>query len=548
MGKKLASKITKPRNNFGNLTPINPSTLFLRPTNETEVKKLIRELKSNKAPGIDDITSEILKHNAIALAPALTIIVNKIFETSTCPRAFKVAIIKPLYKNGDKTLPENYRPISLITSLAKIFEKILKVRLTQFFDKFKIISDSQYGFQKNKSTEDALIHLISKIQEALDTSNRSLSIFIDLAKAFDTVNHDQLLESLDASGIRGNVNKLFESYLKDRPQYVKIGNTISEESTVECGVPQGTVLGPILFTIYVNDLFNLPCEGKIIAFADDTAIIYQDKTWDNLKQKVENDLQLIKNWFDHKLLTINFAKTKYIPFTCHNYNLPTFNNIHVYTSPRTSIAIEPTECIKYLGVHIDKHLKWNIHLEKLIKKLRGILFKFKILKRILDTKNIKTIYFGLVQSLLEYGITGWGTATNNYLRHLETIHKRFLKIMFNKEYRYPTVLLYKETKMFSIRQLYFKNLILHQYKNKKDLTKAKHQYLTRDTANEMNEIHRAGKQIGQKTFKSLGPRMFNLIPKALRNSNNLAVFKNGLRKWMEQKNHQYFKSIIETYI
>lgn len=548
VGKSLANKIVKSHKTVQYNKKPNPNTIFLYSTSVPEVKKFMGELKSNKAPGIDCITSEIIKQNMDTLAPALTIIINKIFETSICPKVFKMAIVKPLYKSGDKNLPENYRPISLISNLAKIFEKILKVRLVKFFDKFDIISPSQYGFQENKSTQDALIHLTDEIHNALDASSRSLCVFIDLAKAFDTVNHHQLLECLNNVGIRGNANDLIKNYLKDRPQFVKIRNTLSDESTVEYGVPQGTVLGPILFTVYINDLFYLPSKGKIIAFADDTAIFYTDTTWDNLKKKVEKDLELIKSWFDCKLLTVNVSKTKYMTFTCHNYNLPTFDNILLQTSNGNSLVIEPTTSIKYLGVTIDTYLKWDIHIEILIKKLRGILFRFKLLKQVLDIKNLRIMYHGLVQSLLEYGIIAWGSVKSTYLKKLEVIQKRFLKLMFNKKCTYPTDLLYEEAKICSLSQLYFKNLALSQYKYKDKLKMAEHQYITRSRTNEVKEITRAKKKIGQKTFTGLGPRIYNMIPMEIRKSRNLKEFKIKLNRWITGKNNEYFSNIINRYV
>lgn len=150
---------------------------------------------------------------------------------------------------------------------------------------------------------------------------------------------------------------MFKSYLNNRRQCVKIGDTVSDETVVDCGVPQGTVLGPLLFTVYVNEIFNLPSKGEIISFADDTAIFYKDISWTKLKETVEKDLQLIKNWFDYKLLTVNYNKTKYITFTCHNYNLPTFDNIQIITQNRTSIVVEPADSIKYLGVPIHRQTR-----------------------------------------------------------------------------------------------------------------------------------------------------------------------------------------------
>ena len=246
----------------------------------------------------------------------------------------------------------NYRPISLISVLAKIFERLLSDRLNAYLDKHKVLSNKQYGFRKNRSTTDALDRLTELIEAAMDEKSASLVIFVDLAKAFDTVDHKQLLDCLEGIGVRGVQYSLFRSYLTDRRQCVRLNGICSDSATIEYGVPQGTVLGPLLFNIYINSLYSIDTNGTIISFADDTAIFYKNKNWDVLRQQVESDFPKIVHWCNAKLLTINFSKTKFTAYTSYSKNLPRYSELNVVIG-NNILHIERTHVINYLGVQID---------------------------------------------------------------------------------------------------------------------------------------------------------------------------------------------------
>ena len=260
----------------------------------------------------------------------------------------KVGIIKPLYKQAcDKMDVKNYRPISLISNLAELFEKAIKVRLCEFFEKFEILSDRQFGFTKGKSTKDAIAYLISKIYESMDESTPSIYVFIDLAKAFDTVSHKMLLEKLNNYGIRGIAFNLLKSYLSERGQFVKIDDISSTNKPVHYGVLQATVLGPILLSIYMHSLLTLQSKGTIVSYADDTAILYKSETWEQLKDVAEVDLKMISQWFSANILTLNYEKTKYLPFIPYVKGLPNLGSLDIGN------GLPITEYILYMRIYFS---------------------------------------------------------------------------------------------------------------------------------------------------------------------------------------------------
>lgn len=275
IGEELSTKCKSNEHKYNKIKSIN--SLFLNEVTENELIKHIHSLKNNSSPGPDRIHTITIKNIHINILKPLNYIFNKIYTEGYIPKYFKESIVIPVYKNGDKLDKNNYRPISTINNFAKLLEKTLKERSIHFLETNNLLSSNQYGFRENKNTELAIAELTKTIIENINNDKKTIGIFLDLTKAFDTINHKKILEILDDYGFRGNIYKIYESYLKDRTQKVKIDDTYSLVEDVTHGLPQGTVLAPMLFIIYINNINLIDADLKIVSYADDTTLIINGK-------------------------------------------------------------------------------------------------------------------------------------------------------------------------------------------------------------------------------------------------------------------------------
>ena len=405
----MASKFDEPspenclKNPLDYLPDSKNHSMFLHETDQAEILTLISSLEKQKACGYDHISNKILKSTSYVIAPFLAKLFNECMQQGIFPDAYKIAKVIPLFKGGDKEDMNCYRPISLLPALGKLFEKVISKRVTNYLDHFNLLSPQQFGFRAKFSTEHAILDIHEKLLKNLDSGLTSCAIFLDLAKAFDSVSHDILIKKLEKYGIRGNVLKLFQSYLDSRTQFVQINNHASNPMNIEFGVPQGSILGPLLFLLYINDLPNAT-NFFIRLFADDTFLCAQNKDVKMLETTVNIELDKVFCWLVSNKLTLNISKSKFMMVSKKR-------KIQDFSVKIKDENLEKCNSYKYLGVFIDKDLTWKPHVEYISNKISKACGALSKLRHCIGIDTLKTIYYALVNSYLRYGLIAWGNAS-----------------------------------------------------------------------------------------------------------------------------------------
>ena len=375
-------------------------------------------------------------------------LINKSFSYGLFPKCLKDARVSPLFKSGSKINKDNYRSISVLPALSKSLERLMYRRLYNFLEKEKLLTDKQFGFRSKRSTIDALITITEKVRKEEDKFS---CILLDLRKAFDTINHERLLLKLNKYGIRGVAGEWFKSYLTDRRQCVEINNVLSDFKNVTCGVPQGSILGPLLFIIFINDLPGISSILDICLFADDTNILYMQKIAYSL---LNSEILKIESWMKRNGLSLNVDKTQMMHFS--NLSVPVELN---------GEEIGVSNSVKYLGIYLDKKLNYSYHVQQIVKKLTKHLSVIGRLRHFVSQNVLLRYYNFYMKPLVQYGLIVYGCTSYNQLKPIFLFQKNALRLIFFKNRYFHSQTLFKIAKIKNIYDLYISELSLFSIKS-----------------------------------------------------------------------------------
>ena len=380
------------------------NSLFMSPTTPEEIANVITSLINKKAIRSKDIETYFIKISGVTIAPILSKLFNQCLLEGEFPKYLKIAEVILIFKKGSATNVSNYRPISLLSQFDKIFEKIIYNRIIDFIEKYNLLSDHQFDFRQNSSTIHAVTYIYDNLIKNVDKGFYSRCIFLDLSKAFDTVDHHILLCKLkNYFGIRGKSFNLIKSYLTNRRQYTKISNIFSDELETNCGVPQGSCLGPLLFLLNINNL-PLASQMNTTLYTDDTYLMMSDLNLTSLQNRINIKLKNIDFWLRKNKLSLNFSKSTFLLI----HKQPSRTIKSTFEIKINDIMLTRSPIVKYPGLFIDQNLNWIPHIKSLsfhLARYTGLFYKLKLCTN-MDT--MKLLYHSLINSELQYGIIVWG--------------------------------------------------------------------------------------------------------------------------------------------
>jgi hypothetical protein len=512
----------------------NPQSIFIEPCTENEIMNITNSLKNSKGIGLDGYSVKVVKSIINSIAHPLCKIFNQSFQTGIFPDKLKHARVTPIFKSDDKLLVGNYRPVSVLPVFSKILEKLMHKRLMSFIKKHNIIlCENQYGFREEHSTYMALLNLIDHISQEMDKKNYSIGIFLDLSKAFDTIDHTILLKKLNIYGIRGVAQSWLANYLSGRTQCVSIGDDRSSHSLVTCGVPQGSILGPLLFILYINDIVRTSHILNFVMFADDTNLFLSHKNLSHLISNTNKELSKISNWLKLNKLSLNVKKTHYILFHCRQKKIT--NNIQVKMDMN---IIEQVKFTKFLGVIINENLTWNDHIDILKNKINKNLGVIRKVSHVLPCEVLYTLYNTLIHPYLDYCNIAWASRPNTKLDELFRLQKKALRIIAKRKWNDHTSPLFKSKsilKLYDLNKLQVacfvykgvRNLLSPSFHNYFTVNSVVHEHDTRISSS----IHLLQSRtcVRQSSIKIHGTKIWNSIPQTTRQSLSVHIFKRKLK-------------------
>lgn len=476
------------------------TSIAFYPLDYEELKKIVCDLKQKSSLDVYDMSTRTLRNIILHndnLLELLFITINSCLTEGIFPDVLKPGRVIPLFKKGDSTDFGNYRPVCILPTISKILEAVIKSRIVDYFENNKLFTMAQFGFRKGRSTEMAIRKVIYFILESLDSSNKCASIFCDLSKAFDCLRHDILMLKLQYYGFHGAELNMMKTYLENRSQIVSVNDHTSQPGTTSIGVPQGSILGPVLFLIYINDLVNsMPDWTTISLFADDTHVGIKDKSKTNLDIKINNVMNLLRDWFDANGIILNSDKSTVMKYSSRlgvDGNFTSEENV-------------------FLGYTIDNTINHKAHIDKICKKMASGNYALFKLKSLLDKKSLISMYYAYIHSIITYAITIWGNSTN--INKVLKCQKRSIRIINGLKKRSPARKHFKNDKIMTVISLYIYNSLLEVHEDKEiPRKKDTHPFNTRKKEKRVLPFSRLVKTQKQGRYSKI--LMYNKLPESI---------------------------------
>lgn len=502
------------------------SNFDFRPCTSKDTRSCLLSMKNSKSEDIYGMSMSIIRELHDIIDYPLTSLINESINQDHFPNALKHAIVIPVHKKGDIHDCHNYRPISLLPVISKPVEKILHHQLAEYLEIERLLATEQFGFRKDRNTSLALLHFINGVVEGFEEKESTVAMFYDLQKAFDCLSPEILLGKLPKYGLSRGAVSLIKSYLNGRTKQVKGEGKLSAIKDLKCGVPQGSILGPLLFLVYVNDLPSFVPEAKFTLFADDTTVSIRGKSPEDLIPKREELNCKVKEWFIANKLSTNDSKTCNLFFSlCHNLE----------TSPFM------TE-VKLLGIMVDNKLNWHSQINHLHAKLSKVLFLLRRLKENLTKVYLLQAYYAMFHSIMSYGVLVWGHSP--CADDIFKIQRKAVRVIYDLKYQEDCVPSFKQSKILTLPSEYILQCLIFVKCNKDKYCRRKdvHQYPTR-SCNDLDQelIRRNRCRTG---INYWGAKFYNSLPSHIQEA-PVKKFRNEVKKLLQESACYSFDQFIE---
>ena len=534
IGPQLAERFNKEWEYFGDehdgeITDIK--------VNKFEVINFINSIDITKSSGLNKISSRCLKDAFQVLVSQLIHIFEISLKYCIFPSCWKVATIVPLFKSGKKDDVSNYRPVSLLPTPGKILEKIVHSHMSNYFESNNLLCEKQGGFRKNHSTLGSIIDFTSDIFNSVNAKEITIATFFDLKKAFDTVDHSILLKKLSRMGIKGNLIEWLKNYLSKRMQRTICNDILSEERTITCGVPQGSILGPLMFLVFINDIKDIFVNAKFQLYADDTVIYSSGKSVENIRENLQMNINKFANWCEINRLTINTKKTKVMTFGSR-YNIKKSQNCEFSVNGE---ILHNVPTFRYLGINLDQTLNFNYHLKNVVNVISHKLYIFSKLRRFLDDRTSLLIYKTMILPFFDYGDVAFMFSNSSMLKKLDRLHLRGLKISSKSNVNVNDLDLFKKCDISNLsnrRLVHLRNFMFNRknicYLNIID----ENRICTRSNTGPLFPVSKPNCETFKRSVCYSGAVEWNSLDSEKRNSENIFIFKSKQKEWLLQTYQQ----------